>query len=60
MEKVRSRSHGTVIRAYDDAGNFIGLRREENFACIGIFYLRSRSETGDVNVTAIWRERTGN
>ena len=36
------------------------LRCKENFACVRIFYFASRWKTGDVDVTAIWRERTGN
>jgi hypothetical protein len=36
------------------------LRRQENFACVRIFYCGSRRKTGHVDVTAIWRERTGN
>jgi hypothetical protein len=36
------------------------LRREENFACVRIFYCGSRRKTGHVDVTAIWREGTGN
>ncbi len=36
------------------------LRRKENFACVRIFYCASRRKTGHVDVTAIWRERTGN
>jgi hypothetical protein len=36
------------------------LRRQENFACVRIFYRGCRRETGHVDVTAIWRERTGN
>jgi len=35
------------------------LRRKENFACVQIFYFGSTRKTGDVDVTAIWRERTG-
>jgi hypothetical protein len=36
------------------------LRCEKNFACVRIFYFASRWKTGDVDVTAIWCERTGN
>ncbi len=36
------------------------LRRQENFACVRIFYCGCRRKTGDVDVTAIWRERTRN
>jgi hypothetical protein len=36
------------------------LRCQENFACVRIFYWGSRRKTGHVDVTAIWRERTGN
>ena len=36
------------------------LRRKENFACVRIFDFGSRRKTGDVDVTAIWRERTDN
>src|SRR5882762_9510990 len=36
------------------------LRRKENFACVRIFYCGPRRTTGHVDVTAIWRERTGN
>ena|SRR5947207_6368327 len=36
------------------------LRSKENFACVRVFYFGSRRKTGDVNVTAIWRERTDN
>jgi hypothetical protein len=36
------------------------LRRKENLACIRVFYLGSAWKTGDVYVTAIWREGTRN
>src|SRR6266446_2705910 len=36
------------------------LWRKENFACERIFYCGSRRKTGHFDVTAIWRERTGN
>ncbi len=36
------------------------LRRQENFACVRIFYCGPRRKTGHIDVTAIWRERTGN
>jgi hypothetical protein len=34
------------------------LRRKENFPCVRVFYLGSGRKTGDVDVAAIWRERT--
>ena len=36
------------------------LRRQENFACVRIFYWGPRRKTGHIDVTAIWRERAGN
>jgi hypothetical protein len=36
------------------------LRRQKNFACVRIFYCGSRRKTGHIDVTGIWRERTGN
>jgi hypothetical protein len=36
------------------------LRRQENFACVRIFYCGPRRKTGHIDVTVIWRERTGN
>ncbi len=33
---------------------------KENLACVRIFYFGSRWKPSDVDVTAIWRERTGN
>src|SRR5258708_39924130 len=36
------------------------LRRQENFACVRIFYWGPRRKTGHIDVTGIWRERTGN
>jgi hypothetical protein len=36
------------------------LRRKENLACVRIFYFGSGRKTDDEDVTAIWRERTGN
>ena len=36
------------------------LRRQENLACVRIFYCGCRRETGHIDVTAIWRERTRN
>src|SRR6266480_7812901 len=36
------------------------LRRKENLTCVRIFYCGSRRRTGDVDVTALCRERAGN
>src|SRR5215470_11531110 len=36
------------------------LRRKENFACVRIFYFASTRKTGDIDVTTVLRERTGN
>ena len=36
------------------------LRCKENLACVRIFYFGSRWKPSDVDITAIWRERTGN
>jgi hypothetical protein len=36
------------------------LRRHENFACIRIFYWRSRRKPSDIDITLIWREWTRN
>jgi hypothetical protein len=51
---------GSVIEAPILAMSAAILGSKENFACIRILYRGSRRKTGDVNVTAIWRERTGN
>ena len=47
---------GVILFSY--AGR--SSRRQENFACVRIFYCRSGRKAGDVDVTLIWRERTGN
>jgi hypothetical protein len=36
------------------------LRRQKNFACVRIFYCGPRRKAGHIDVTVIWRERTGN
>ena len=36
------------------------LRRKETLSRVGIFYFGSGRKTPDVNVTTVWRERTGN
>jgi len=48
-----------VLQAQGSIGSQC-LRRQENFACVRIFYCGSRRKTGHVDVTGIWRERTGN
>src|SRR2546430_4379686 len=36
------------------------LRRKETLSRVGIFYCGSGRKTPDVDVTTVWRERTGN
>ena len=36
------------------------LRRKEILACVRILYLASMRKTADIDVTAVWRERTSN
>src|ERR1700704_36283 len=36
------------------------LRRKETLSRVGIFYFGSGRKTPDVNVTTVWRKRTGN
>ena len=38
----------------------LALRCEEGLACVGISYFCARRKTSDVNVSTVWRERTGN
>ena len=55
--------HSLKLRWLRDPGlPYVGLmlRCEEGFACVRISYFCSRRKTSDVNVPAVWRERTGN
>jgi hypothetical protein len=54
-------SGATALRILPSTPRDLGAsRRQENFACERIFYCGSRRKTGHFDVTAIWRERTGN